>query len=165
MISFNGNCKICNHSVSMHKKEKLIYIQKEVNEPLINNEIEELQNYIKFLSIKKEEEALKMNEINEANDLFKKTLNILNKQLINCNEEIEKIKNSNLSVEIEITIALKNIKNNLDFLRKNALNKETRTINNFIEEYIKNKNDNEKKIIINLYKNYIFLDTKNILKR
>ena len=165
MISFNGNCKICNHSVSMHKKEKLIYIQKEVNEPLINNEIEELQNYIKFLSIKKEEEALKMNEINEANDLFKKTLNILNKQLINCNEEIEKIKNSNLSVEIEITIALKNIKNNLDFLRKNALNKETRTINNFIEEYIKNKNDNEKKIIINLYKNYIFLDTKNILKK
>ena len=66
MISFNGNCKICNHSVSMHKKEKLIYIQNEVDEPLINNEIEELQNYIKFLSIKKEEETLKMNEINEA---------------------------------------------------------------------------------------------------
>ena len=164
MISFNGNCKICNHSVSMHKKEKLIYIQNEVDEPLINNEIEELQNYIKFLSIKKEEEALKMNEINEANELFKRTLNILNKQLINCNKEIENMENSNLSVEIEITIALKNIKNNLDFLRKNALNKETRTINNFIEEYIKNKNDNEKKIFINLYKNYIFIDNKNILQ-
>ena len=105
-----------------------------------------------------------MNEINEANELFKRTLNILNKQLINCNKEIENMENSNLSVEIEITIALKNIKNNLDFLRKNALNKETRTINNFIEEYIKNKNDNEKKIFINLYKNYIFIDNKNILQ-
>ena len=83
---------------------------------------------------------------------------------LNCNKEIENMENSNLSVEIEITIALKNIKNNLDFLRKNALNKETRTINNFIEEYIKNKNDNEKKIIINLYKNYIFIEKKYFTK-
>ena len=72
-----------------------------MNEPLLNNVIEELQNYIKFLSIKKEEESLKMKNINESNDLF---------------------------VEIEIIITLKNINNNLDFLGKNTLNKETRTI-------------------------------------
>ena len=46
-------------------------------------------------------------------------------------------------------------------MRKNALNKETRTIEKFIEEYIKNKNDKEKKIIEDLYQNYIFSEIKN----
>ena len=155
MISFNGNCKICNHSVLRHTKQKLFYIQHEEDEHLLNNEIIELQNYIKFLSKKEKEEQLKMKNILETNEIFEKTLDNLNKQLVKCNEEIQKIKNQNLSVENEIINALKNIKNNLDFLRNNALSKETRTINNFIEEYIKNKDDKEKEIINNLYQNNI----------
>jgi len=156
MISLYGKCKICNHSVLRHKKVKLFYIQQDENEHLLNNEIEELQNYIKYISNKKKNEVLKMNNILEGNDLLQKTLEYLEKQLINCKEEIEKIKNEDLNVENEIINCLKNIKNNLDFLRNNALDKETRTISNFIEEYISNKGDKEKEIINNLYQNIIF---------
>ena len=151
MLDFDGKCKICNHSISQHKRTKLIYRENEENEPLKNKETEELIYYIKMLSITKEEESSRINNLNEVNDLLQKTLDYFDKQVKNCNEENEKLKIQKLSAENEIISALEKIKTNLDFLRKNALNKETRTIKKFIEEYIKNKNDKEKKIIKDLY--------------
>ena len=160
-ISFGGTCKICNHGISQHKKGKFIYRQKEENELLVNNEIEEIEKYIKFLSKEKEEKNLQMLAINLDNNLLQRALNNFNKQIQNCDEEIEKANNENILIEKDIIDALKNIKSNLDFLRNNALNKENRTIKIFIEEYSKNKNDKEKNIIWNLFKNCQFLEINN----
>ena len=158
MISFNGKCKICNHNLSDHKKVKFIYIQKEESEKLINDDIEDLLNYTKFLLGKQKEEMFHMNAINEDNDFLQKALNNFNNQIKNCDKEIEKVKTSILTVENEIYGALNNIKNNLDFLRQNALNKENRTINIFVEQYAKNKNDKEKKIIEDLFQKFSSLE-------
>ena len=162
MIYFNGKCKICNHDVSLHKKGKFIYIQDEENEPLINDNLQELKNYVKFLSSKKEDNKFNLKALIEDNDILKKALNQCNEQINKCNEEIENYKNQSSSVEKDIINALKNIKNILDYLRKNALNKEKRTINIFIEEYAKNKNDKEKKILENLYQQFLILDNNDI---
>ena len=160
MISFSGNCKICNHSISVHKKGNIIYIQNEEKEQLINNDIEELKNYIKYLSDLKKKRNIYMNSLNEDNEILNKSINIIKNQIENCNKEIEKAKKENMAIENDIFIALQKIKKNLDFLRKNALNQENRTIKIFIEEYVKSKNDKEKKIIENIYQNYIFKDNK-----
>ena len=154
MISPIGACKICNHCRASHKIEKFIYIQKEENERLINNDTEELENYIKFLKDKKRDELYHMDAINNDNILLNKALINFNNQIKNCDKEINKAKIQNLSIENEIIVTLKNIQMNLDFLRENALNKENRTIKSFVKDYAKNKNDKEKKIIQNLFKNY-----------
>ena len=99
--------------------------------------------------------------INLDNNLLQRALNNFNKQIQNCDEEIEKANNENILIEKDIIDALKNIKSNLDFLRNNALNKENRTIKIFIEEYSKNKNDKEKNIIWNLFQNCQFLEINN----
>ena len=154
MISFDGKCKICNHRSIDHKRGKFIYKQEEEKEALINNETEELKNYIKFLSQKQTEETFHMKAIVEDNDILKKVLSNLNNQLANCDSDIKNLENQISLIEKEIIKASKNIKINLNFLRENALNKENRTIKIFIEDYAKNKNDNEKNIIMNLYKKY-----------
>ena len=154
MISFDGKCKICNHRLLDHKRGKFIYKQEEEEEALINNETEELKNYIKFLSQKQTEETFHMKAIVEDNDILKKVLSNLNNQVVNCDSDIKNLENQISLIEKEIIKALKNIKINLNFLRENALNKENRTIQIFIEDYAKNKNDNEKNIIMNLYKKY-----------
>ena len=101
-----------------------------------------------------------MNSLNEDNKILNKSINIIKNQIENCNKEIEKEKKVNMAIENDIFISLQKIKKNLDFLRKNALNQENRTIKIFIEEYVKSKNDKEKKIIENIYQNYSFKDNK-----
>ena len=101
-----------------------------------------------------------MNSLNEDNEILNKSINIIKNQIENCNKEIEKAKKEKMEIENDIFIALQKIKKNLDFLRKNALNQENRTIKKFIEEYVKSKNDKEKKIIENIYQNYIFKEIK-----
>ena len=101
-----------------------------------------------------------MNSLNEDNKILNKSINIIKNQIENCNKEIEKEKKVNMAIENDIFIALQKIKKNLDFLRKNALNQENRTLKIFIEEYVKSKNDKEKKIIENIYQNYSFKDNK-----
>ena len=155
MISFSGECKICKHHFSYHKKEKFIYIQKGENEPLINNENnEELDYYINFLSETKKQKEFHLEGINEGNSVLKNTLNYLNNQIRICNERIEEGEEHNLSLENEIIEALNKIKKNLDFLRSNALNKEKRTIQIYIEEYKRSKDEKEKEIIDNLFQKY-----------
>ena len=155
MISFSGKCRICNHSSSSHKKEKFIYLQNEVIEPLLNNENNsELDYFINFLSNTQKEKKLHLSGLNEYDNILGKVLNYLNRQIRICNGKIEDAEAQNLSVENDIIEVLKKIKGNLDFLRNNALNKEARTIKIFIEEYIKNKDKKEKEIINNLFQKY-----------
>jgi len=99
-----------------------------------------------------------MNSLNEENDILNKAINQNKKLIENCNKEIEIAKKINKAIENDIFTVFQKIKKNLDFLRKNALNQENRTIKIFIEEYSKSKNDKEKKIIENLYQNNIFKD-------
>ena len=155
MISFNGNCKICKHSISEHEKGKKLYIKNEENEILIHNDFDELENYIKFLSNKKKEEMINLNVINDNNELLDKTIDYFNKKINSINNGIEKAKIQSKSIEKELIEILNNIKNNLEFLEKNALNKEKRTIKTFIEEYVKSKNNREKELIENLYQKFI----------
>ena len=165
MISFNGNCKICKHSISEHEKGKKLYIKNEENEILIHNDFDELENYIKFLSNKKKEEMINLNLINDNNELLDKTIDYFNKKINSINNGIEKAKIQNKSIEKELIEILNNIKNNLEFLEKNALNKEKRTIKTFIEEYAKSKNNREKELIENLYQKFINSDKKNIFEK
>ena len=152
MISFNGICKICKHNIADHIKEKKLFIQNEEKEQLMHDDFEDLKNYIEFLSDKKYFEINHLNAINTDNDALVKILIIFDNQIKNTNTEIEKAKNQNKLFENELIETVNKIKINLDFLEKYALNKEKRTIKTFIEEYAKNKNSQEKKIIENIYK-------------
>ena len=151
MISFNGICKICKHNIADHIKEKKLFIQNE-DKKLMHDDFEDLKNYIEFLSDKKYFEINHLNAINTDNDALVKILIIFDNQIKNTNTEIEKAKNQNKLFENELIETVNKIKINLDFLEKYALNKEKRTIKTFIEEYAKNKNSQEKKIIENIYK-------------
>ena len=153
-ISFYGKCKICNHGITAHKRAKYIYSQKEESERFVNNDVEELKECFKFLSEKKEITEIGINDINEYNNYLQKTLDNLYRQENKCNEEIENYKEKILEVEIEIIKTINNISNNLDYLRKNALNKESKTINIFIDDYKKDKEDKQKFIIEELYEKY-----------
>ena len=162
MFSFNGICKICNHHISEHEKGKIIFIQKE-GLP-VPNEFEKIENKIKILSNKNEEEKLHIDTINKDNNLLQKTLDIFNKEIDNCKKEIEKAKIQKASIENELIETLNKIKNNLLFLEQFALNKEKRTIKTFIEDYAKSKNIKEKELIENIYQKYISLDKNNKFK-
>ena len=161
MISFNGICKICNHNISEHEKGKIVFIQKEGREQPIRNEFEKIENKIKILSNKNEEEILHIDTINKDNNLLQKTLDTFNKEIDNCKKEIENAKIQKTSIENELIETLNKIKNNLLFLEQFALNKEKRTIKTFIEDYAKSKNNKEKELIENIYQKYISLDKKN----
>ena len=99
-----------------------------------------------------------MDAIDDDNNILLKVLNNFNKQIQSCDKVIEKAQTECLLIEKDIIDAFKNIKKILDFLRKNALNKENRTIEIFIDEYKKIKSDKEKTIIDNLFHNEISLD-------
>ena len=108
---------------------------------------------------------LNLNLINDYNELLDKTIDYFNKKINSINNEIEQAKIQNKSIEKELIETLNNIKNNLEFLEKNALNKEKRTIKTFIEEYAKSKNNREKELIDNLFQKFINSDKKNISEK
>ena len=165
MISFNGDCKICNHSISEHKKGKFLFIQKEENDKPIHKKFKKIEDKIKILSNKNEEEKLHIDTIDKDNTLLQKTLDNFNKEINNCDNEIEKAKIQNKSIEKKLIKTLNNIKNDLEFLEKYALNKEKRTIKTFIKDYEKSKNNKEKELIDNLYQKFINSDKKNISEK
>ena len=77
MISFNGICKICNHSISEHKKGKILFVQKEENDKPIHKEFKKIEDKIKILSNKIEEKKLHIDTIDKDNSLLQKTLDNL----------------------------------------------------------------------------------------
>ena len=91
---------------------------------------------------------------------LKNHLNISKEKV--CNEKIKEYENNYLSVEIEIIKDINNIKKNLDYLREYALNKESRTITMFVENYKGNKSKKkEKDVIEKLFKIYKDLIERN----
>ena len=162
MIYFNGNCKICEHSSKFHIKKNIDYIPEEKEERIVNNELGEISEHIKNLIEIEKIEKNNIVKLENKNDILNKVLDTLNHEENLCNEKIKEYENNYLSVEIDIIKAINNIKNNLDYLRKYALNKESRTIKKFVEDYIGNKNEKkEKDVIEKLFKIYIDLIERN----
>ena len=143
MNYFNKQLKIIDKSISIIKiKQEEISNQKlmlEGQQNLTKIELEKLnkeqkgEDYIQFIkefviNLKKEEEK------------------IISK--------IEKCKNEINNNEIEIIKIFNKIKLNLDYLRKNPLNKESNesTLEKFIKEKIKNINTKEREYLENLMK-------------
>jgi len=126
------------------------------------DEIKELSEHYKNLLEREKEDKNNINKLENKNDTLNRILNTLNYEEKVCKENIKEYENNYLSVEIDIIKTINNIKNNLDYLRKYALNKESRTIKIFVENYIGNKNDkNQKDVIENLFKIYNDLMEKN----
>ena len=162
MINFKGNCKICRHSSKFHRKENIDYIPEEKKERIVNNEFEEISEYIKNLIEIEKIEKNNINKIENKNDTLNKILDTLNNEEKICNKNIKEYENNYLSVELDIIQAINKIKNNLNYLRKYALNKESRTIAMFVENYIGNKNEKkEKDAIEKLFKIYNDLIERN----
>ena len=162
MIYLNGNCKICGHSLKFHRKKNIDYIPEEKEERIVNNEFEESSEYIKNLIEVEKIEKNNIDNLENKNDILNKLLETLNHEEKVCNEKIEEYENNYLSVEIEIIKDINNIKKNLDYLREYALNKESRTITMFVENYKGNKSEKkDKDVIEKLFKIYKDLIERN----
>ena len=162
MIYFNGNCKICGHSSKFHKKKNIDYIPEEKEERIENNEFEESSEYIKNLIEREKIEKNNIDKLENKNDIINKLLDTLNHEEKVCNEKIKEYEDNYLIVEIDIIQSINNIKNNLNYLREYALNKESRTIKIFVENYIGNKNEKkEKDAIEKIFKIYNDLIERN----
>lgn len=173
-ISFFGNCKICQHTVSNHKRDKKIFqvYEEEVckNSTFKEKMNKELKNISEVVEKLKEEEE-KINIKNEELEKQKKDKNSLIKQLNynqkdraeylkrienvinNLKEEkdiiVNKIKccqNEISDIECEVIKILNQIKSNLDYLRKNSISKEyNKTMETYIEDRINSTEDYGKK--------------------
>ena len=173
-ISVFGNCKICKHSISNHKRSKEIY---EVYEEEIHRKSafkEKMNKELKLISevvekLKKEEENINIK--NEELEKQKKDKNTIIKQLDdnqkdrteylkrienvinNLKEEkgiivkkIDSCKKEISDIECEVIKILNQIKSNLDYLRKNSISKEyNKTMENYLQERINVTEDYEKK--------------------
>ena len=75
--------------------------------------------------------------INNILDNITIQLDEMNNKKINALQKVNECEEQNRAIEIEIIKILDKIKKNLDYLRKNSLNKEfTKTLEEYIEELI-----------------------------
>ena len=165
-FNFIGDCRICKCGLSDHIQNNFIFEQydEEIleNKNLINSMNEELRKMNKIINnLKKDEENLSdrnlklQNEKNERNEQKKQLdnkqqeesnyinsiegviKNLKNEKNI-VNNKIEKLEGKIKEIELEIIQILGVIKNNLEYLRKNSLNKEfNKTMDIYIDERIK----------------------------
>ena len=192
-ISFNG-CKVCGHSISSHLRVQSRYVPREIK---INCNNQSLNKQLKSLSeliLKLEEEEKKIindnlklekektdrdEQIKKLDELQKERtehIKIIENVIKNLEEEKEKVSNKIESfqkeiklIEIEVIQILKQIKESLDYLRKNSLTKEYyQTMESYIDERIKVCQDLQKKhYLINLrdtYNHLITIDNIDISK-
>ena len=191
-ITFLGNCKICGHGLSDHQRIKKLYEEHEQEEEVPEfmnffqnqlNEIDKNINIIKKREKKIEEQRLKLKG---QQNLTKMELEQLNKEqkgeeYIKCiidvitnlkkeekliNDKIGKIIKEKQNNEMEIIKILHAVKSNLDYLRKNALNKESNnTMEKFIDERIKISKSKDREILEHLktiYRQLIALENIDI---
>ena len=192
-----GDCRICNHGISYHQRCKLKYKKYKVeiikNIPLQEKMNQELQQLSKMVKKEKEEEE-KKNIKNSELEIQKKDNNIMIKKINdNQKEKIEYLKRiENVikklneekdivvkkidecikeinDIECEVLKTLNQIKSNLDYLRKNSINKEyNKTMEEYIEERIKTIDDYEKKLNLQnlkiLYSHLIQIENIDITK-
>ena len=134
-----GNCKICNHGISHHSKVHYIYeqyeeeIYKNDENKVINSELKEK---IKNLENEKKDEENYILMINNVLNYIINHLDEINKAKINALQTIKECEEQIKFIEIEVIRILDEIKKNLDYLRKNSLNK--KELSKTIEEYIDN---------------------------
>ena len=147
-----GNCRICNHGKSQHLKIDYIFEQYEEECNVIDrNKIKYnyLEEEINSLEKEQKEEENYIFMINNIIDNLSMTIEKLEEEKINTIQKIKESKTQIKLIEIGIISALEQIKINLDYLRKNSLNKEfSKTIEDYIEELIKEAeeiNDLDKK--------------------
>ena len=134
-----GTCKICNHGVLHHSKVHYIYEQYE--EEIYENDKDQILDYekkeIQNLENKRKDEENYIFMINNILDNITIQLDEMNNKKINALQKVNECEEQNRSIEIEIIKILDKIKKNLDYLRKNSLNKEfTKTLEEYIEELI-----------------------------
>ena len=194
-ISFSGKCKICHCGVSFHERSKTKF-EKRVEEIKKNNPLKEkLDKELKRLSEmvkkqKEEEDAIHNKNIelekqkNEKNKLVEKLSenqkdrteylkrienvikslkdekDIVVKKINGCIKEIN-------NIECEVLKILNQIKLDLDYLRKNSINKEyNKTMEEYLEERIKCTEDYSKRLslenIKKLYTQLIFIENIDI---
>ena len=194
-ISFSGKCKICRCGVSFHERSKTKF-EKRVEEIKKNNPLKEkLDKELKRLSEmvkkqKEEEDAIHNKNIelekqkNEKNKLVEKLSenqkdrteylkrienvikslkdekDIVVKKINGCIKEIN-------NIECEVLKILNQIKLDLDYLRKNSINKEyNKTMEEYLEERIKCTEDYSKRLSLKnkkkLYTQLIFIENIDI---
>ena len=173
-ITLLGTCKICGHGLSDHQRIKKLFEEHEQEEEVpefmnfFQNQLKEIDkniNIIKKREKKIEEQRLKLKG---QQNLTKMELEQLNKEqkgeeyikgikdvITNLKKEEEVIKDKIGKIikekqnnEMEIIKLLHIVKSNLDYLRKNALNKESNsTIEKFIDERIKISKSKDREIL------------------
>ena len=176
-ISYKGRCSICNHSVSSHLRIQRKYIKKEIKENNFNEalnkqlkslsesilKLQEEEQKIKNDNLKLEEEKTNRNEQIKSLDkiqreraehlkIIENVIKILKEEKEKVSMKIESFQKEIKLIEIEIIQILKQIKESLDYLRKNSLTKEYyQTMESYIDGRIKTCQDLEKKqYLINL---------------
>ena len=194
-FTFTGNCRICHHKISEHKRDKSKF-EKYVEEIIKKNTLKDKLNKelitISEMVQKLKEDDEKINKKNIELEKQKKDKKILMEQIDDNRKEraeyLKRIENviTNLkeeknivvkkinecikdinNIECEVLRILNQIKSNLDYLRKNSLNKEyNKTMETYIEERIKMTEDYEKKINLenlkNIYTQLILIENIDI---
>ena len=194
-FTFTGNCRICHHKISEHKRDKSKF-EKYVEEIIKKNTLKDKLNKelitISEMVQKLKEDDEKINKKNIELEKQKKDKKILMQQIDDNRKEraeyLKRIENviTNLkeeknivvkkinecikdinNIECEVLKILNQIKSNLDYLRKNSLNKEyNKTMETYIEERIKMTEDYEKKINLenlkNIYTQLILIENIDI---
>ena len=173
-FSIIGNCKICHCGISFHQRSK-IKIEKFVEEiikkiPLkekMNKELKRMSEMVQKLKEDEEKINIKNEELEkqkndkitqikkmddnqkEKTEYLKRIENVIKnlkeeKDIVvkKINECIKEINN----IECDVLKILNEIKADLDYLRKNSINKEyNKTMESYIEERIQTTEDYEKK--------------------
>lgn len=194
-FTFTGNCRICHHKISEHKRDKSKFekyveeiIKKNTLKDKLNKELitisemvqklkedeEKINNKNIELEKQKKDKKILMQQIDDNRKERAEYLKRIDNVITNLKEEKntvvkkinECIKDIN-NIECEVLRILNQIKSNLDYLRKNSLNKEyNKTMETYIEERIKMTEDYEKKINLenlkNIYTQLILIENIDI---
>ena len=160
IISLMGKCKVCGHDKKSHLKEQSIYYQIEKIDTVENKE---LLNIISFSSIKEENNNNYINKLNDVENEISIYMNSLKNEKNDLEKKNKEYDEKILIIKMEIIKAYNRIKNNLDYLRKNALKEESITIDKYIEKSIEEiNNDKKKQFFLDSLKTYNKLIEFNI---
>jgi len=157
-INFIGTCKICGHKKVSHLKEKFQYSQEEKIEVRDNNNSLELLNTYKNY----EENNNYINMINNVEDSINIKISAIKNEKVNLENENKEYEEKILTIKVEIIKAFNRIKNNLAYLRINALKEEFLTLDEYIEKSFEKESSQKKEFFSELLRTYNKLIELNI---
>ena len=136
IFDWNGKCRKCGHSISMHVKQNYIY--KEYEKIKIIDRIKELKLIDEHDIVKKEDEDYLI-MINNVEDYITRLINHYENEKRICetenNDYIERI----LLIELDGIKVFNKIKKNLITLNEKALQKNNTQFNEYVDNYLKNE--------------------------